>query len=53
MVQSQIIGNLEKKYNFFFNQEIKNSNPISFFEILNKTPYPIKYKQGNNLIKQI
>ncbi len=45
MVRDRIIANLEKKYKQFFGIQLTApSDAINYFEILNKTPYPIKYK---------
>lgn len=45
MVRDRIIANLEKKYKQFFDQQLTPpQDAINYFEILNKVPYPIKYK---------
>ena len=46
MVKDRIIANLEKKHKQFFGtQQTAQSDAITFFELLNKVPYPIKYKR--------
>jgi CRISPR-associated endoribonuclease Cas6 len=46
MVKDRIIANLEKKYKYFFNEQLNApSDAIQYFEILNNTPYHTKYKQ--------
>ncbi len=45
MVRERIIANLEKKYKYFYGEQLTApSDVITHFEILNKVPYPIKYK---------
>jgi CRISPR-associated endoribonuclease Cas6 len=45
MVRDRIIANLEKKYKHFFGTQLTApSDAITHFELLNKVPYPIKYK---------
>lgn len=45
MVRDRIIANLEKKYKQFFDKQLTApQDAINYFEILNKVPYPIKYK---------
>ncbi len=45
MVRDRIIANLEKKYKQFFKVQLTApQDAINYFEILNKVPYPIKYK---------
>ena len=44
MVKERIIANLEKKYKFFYGEQLTAPDAITYFEILNKVPYPIKYK---------
>jgi len=45
MVKERIISNLAKKYKRFFDENLKEHDDIiTYFEILNQTPYPLKYK---------
>lgn len=45
MVKERIVANLEKKYKYFYGKQLSAlSDTITYFEIINKSPYPIKYK---------
>ncbi len=46
MVQKRILANLERKYKQFYGEQLTAPvDAINYFEILNKVPYPIKYKR--------
>lgn len=50
LVKNRIVSNLARKYKEFFNENLdEHENAISYIELLNQTPYPIKYKKRTML----
>lgn len=46
LVKNRIVSNLARKYRYFFDDNLhEHKNAISYFELLNQTPYPIRYKK--------